>query len=134
MEMETITRQRGSAETAAWFRARLDELGIGQSDLARVHLANGDDRPMDTILRNLRRMASGEARVSGEMRAWLTHALWVKAENERRAKDLDQQIELLRSGQMHTSSNRVDTTAESLARVEGWREELRKLPAPFAVP
>ena len=89
---------------------------------------------MDTILRNLRRMASGEARVSGEMRAWLTHVVRVKAENIRRAHELDRQIELLRSGQMHTFSNHVDTTAESLARVESWREDLRRRPAPFSVP
>jgi hypothetical protein len=31
----------------------------------------GDDRPRDNIRRNLQRMATGEARVPGEMRAML---------------------------------------------------------------
>jgi hypothetical protein len=71
MEQETTTPGRGSAESAAWFRAKLDALGISQSALARLMLARGDDRQMATILRSLSRMASGDARVSGEMRALL---------------------------------------------------------------
>ena len=71
MEQETSTPGRGTAESAAWFRGKLEELGEGQSSLARRMIAAGDDRQFDTILRSLRRMASGEARVSGEMRALL---------------------------------------------------------------
>jgi hypothetical protein len=71
MEQDTITPGRGSSESAAWFRAKLDALEMSQSSLARLMLARGDDRQMTTILRSLSRMASGEARVSGEMRALL---------------------------------------------------------------
>ena len=68
---ETSTPGRGSPESAAWFRERLHVLGIGQSALARLMLEHGDDRQLATILRSLGRMANGDARVSGEMRALL---------------------------------------------------------------
>ena len=84
MEQE-ITPGRGSAESAAWFRARLDDLGIGQSELARSMIQLGDDRQFDTILRSLRRMVSGEARVSGEMRAMIGMMLQTKAEQAENA-------------------------------------------------
>ncbi len=71
MEQEMITPGRGSAESAAWFRAQLAALGVGQSALARFMLEHGDDRQFGTILRSLARMATGEARVSGEMRVML---------------------------------------------------------------
>ncbi len=69
--MEAKTASRGSPESAAWLRARLVELDLTQSSLARQMVSLGDDRDLDTILRALRRMASGEARVSGEMRVIL---------------------------------------------------------------
>ena len=50
MEQETITPGRGSAESAAWFRAQLVALGIGQSALARFMLEHGDDRQFATIV------------------------------------------------------------------------------------
>ena len=71
MEQETSIPGRGSPESAAWFRDKLEALGMGQSALARLMLAHGDDRQFATILRSVGRMASGEARVSGEMRALL---------------------------------------------------------------
>lgn len=71
MEQETSTPGRGSPESAAWFREKLSTLEISQSALARLMIACGDDRLMNTILRSFSRMASGEARVSGEMRALL---------------------------------------------------------------
>lgn len=70
-EQQTITPGRGSPESAEWFRERLGDLGLSQSAMARLMLERGDDRPVNTILRNLGRMASGEARVSGEMRVLL---------------------------------------------------------------
>jgi hypothetical protein len=70
--LETATPGRGTPESAAWFREQLEALGVGNSALARAMIENGDDRRFDTIVRGLRRMATGEARVSGEMRASLT--------------------------------------------------------------
>ena len=70
--LETTTPGRGIPESAAWFREQLEALGIGNSALARAMIENGDDRQFDTIVRGLRRMATGKARVSGEMRALLT--------------------------------------------------------------
>jgi hypothetical protein len=71
MEQETTTPGRGSPESAAWFRDRLARLGMSQAALARLMLERGDDRQSATILRSISRMASGDARVSGEMRALL---------------------------------------------------------------
>ncbi len=71
MEQETITPGRGSPESAAWFRDKLAALNMSQSALARLMIERGDDRQMTTVLRSLSRMASGDARVSGEMRALL---------------------------------------------------------------
>ncbi len=73
MEKDTIeiTPGRGSAEGAAWFRERLAALNLSQGALTRLMLDLGDDRREATIARCVSRMASGEARVSGEMRALL---------------------------------------------------------------
>lgn len=72
MTLETATPGRDTPKSAAWFREQLEALGVGNSALARAIIENGDDRQFDTIVRGLRRMATGEARVSGEMRALLT--------------------------------------------------------------
>ena len=62
----------GNPESAEWFRDRLRALGQSQTGLARLLTSLGDDRQPGTILRSVQRMANGEARVSGEMRALLT--------------------------------------------------------------
>jgi hypothetical protein len=62
----------GSPESAAWFRAELEALGMTQSGLAKWLEKRGDDRKPATILRHVQRMANGEARVSGEMRVILS--------------------------------------------------------------
>ena len=79
----TATPGRGTPESTAWFREQLDALGIGNSALARAMIDNGDDRQFDTIVRGLRRMATGEARVSSEMRALLTMMRSTPAEGRR---------------------------------------------------
>jgi hypothetical protein len=61
----------GTPESAAWFREQLAELGMSQSALAKWLQKRGDDRKPATILRHVHRMASGGARVSGEMRVIL---------------------------------------------------------------
>jgi hypothetical protein len=68
---DTSTPSRGNPESAQWFRDRLAVLGLAQSELARRMIAAGDDRQFATILRSIQRMAQGQARVSGEMRALL---------------------------------------------------------------
>jgi hypothetical protein len=62
----------GTPESAAWFRAALEEIGETQHGFAKWMKRLGDDRCVDTIRRNIQRMAKGEARVSGEMRVILT--------------------------------------------------------------
>jgi hypothetical protein len=69
---EEPLRHLGTPEDAEWFRVMLKEIGETQSSLARLMERNGDDRKAATILRNIQRMANGEARVSGEMRVILT--------------------------------------------------------------
>lgn len=66
---------RGNAESAKFFRHALEQLGENQSSLARLMKRHGDDRQPATILRNIQRMATGEARVSGEMRVLLNFML-----------------------------------------------------------
>jgi hypothetical protein len=61
----------GSPESAAFFRAKLAEIGETQSSLARLMKRYGDDRPERNILRSIQRTASGQSRVSGEMRVLL---------------------------------------------------------------
>jgi hypothetical protein len=78
---------RGSPESAAWFRAALEALGETQSSLARLMKRKGDDRQPNTILRNIQRMASGDARVSGEMRVILTMMQRAKDRGERRTAE-----------------------------------------------
>jgi hypothetical protein len=68
----------GTPESAAWFRAMLEELGETQASMARLMKRKGDDRQPATIERHMRRMANGEARVSGEMRVILTMMLRAK--------------------------------------------------------
>jgi hypothetical protein len=58
-------------QARAAFRKALDDLGETQSGLALRMQRLGDRRPLDTILRGVQRMASGETRVSGEMQVLL---------------------------------------------------------------
>ena len=74
----------GSPESAGYFRAALEELGETKSSFARLLNRKGDDRQPDTIMRNLRRMAAGDARVSGEMRVILTMMLRARRRAEQR--------------------------------------------------
>jgi hypothetical protein len=55
-------------ESAEEFRAFLKEIGESQSGFARIMKRLGDDREKATIQRHVQRMATGEARISGEMR------------------------------------------------------------------
>lgn len=56
------------SSSANEFRAFLAEIGESQSGFARTLLRMGDDRKKGTVLRHVQRMATGEARISGEMR------------------------------------------------------------------
>ena len=71
-----------SADSAAFFRTALAELGETQSSMARLMKRWGDDRQPSTILRNIQRMANGEARVSGEMRVLINFMLRGKKRRE----------------------------------------------------
>ncbi len=53
------------------FRQRLSNLGMSQSAFAVRLKQLGDSRSQETILRGVQRMATGEARVSGEMKVLL---------------------------------------------------------------
>ena len=113
---------RGTPESAAWFREQLAELGLSQAALARELAGRGDDRVFDTILRTLRRMAGGGARVSGEMRGFLG---LLKDHQE-----LKLQMEQLKAGKMHTGdatpSGDVDTTEQTVGRVQRSQDEVRQ--------
>jgi len=74
------------ADDAAWFRQMLEELGHTQASFARWLAENGDNRPPVTIARGVRRMANGEARVSGEMRVILSMMRAGKKKAEKRGE------------------------------------------------
>jgi hypothetical protein len=74
----------GTPESAEWFKTMLVELGETQASMARLMKRKGDDRQPATIERHIRRMANGEARVSGEMRVILTMMKRAKSRAEKR--------------------------------------------------
>jgi hypothetical protein len=59
------------SEQHSELRARIAQLGLTQSGMARLMKQLGDDRDEKNILRSIQRMIAGDARVSGEMRALL---------------------------------------------------------------
>lgn len=60
-----------SEEALASFREAMEELGLSPRALAQRMKRLGDGRKVDAILRSIQRMASGDARVSGEMQVIL---------------------------------------------------------------
>ena len=62
----------GGRASAAEFRAFLAEVGQTQSGLVRTLRRLGDHRAKNTIARHVQRLATGEARISGEMRVIMT--------------------------------------------------------------
>lgn len=56
-------------ETPSDFLSAIARHGFSQSSFARWLKDMGDDRTDATILRSVQRMAAGEHRISGEMRA-----------------------------------------------------------------
>ena len=87
MTDDTIIQQpvSGTLGSAAWFREALVELGETQASMARLMKHKGDDRQPETIARHMRRMATGEARVSGEMRVIIAMMTRSKQLAEKRA-------------------------------------------------
>jgi hypothetical protein len=76
------------------FKQALADLGVGTNALSKIMKHLGDDRPRDNIRRNLARMATGEARVPGEMRAILNMLDMLRlampgAFDQLRAQDVD---------------------------------------------
>lgn len=71
---------QGDAESAAWFRAQLQELGFTQGTFARFMQRRGDVRSK----RNIQRMCAGQVRVPGEMRVLL--GLMLRSKKRKMAK------------------------------------------------
>jgi hypothetical protein len=67
--MEDLEPERAGS---AAMRAVIDSLGLNQSRLAALMSGLGDARETKSILRSVQRMASSDARVSGEMQVILT--------------------------------------------------------------
>jgi hypothetical protein len=59
-------------EASEAFRVSLADLQVSQRRFAVLMGQMGDKRPFDTILRSIQRMATQEARVSGEMQVIMT--------------------------------------------------------------
>lgn len=70
---EKLDQGAGPAnDNAAWFRQMLKRRGHTQASFARWLAENGDTRPPVTIACGVRRMANGEAKVSGELRVLMS--------------------------------------------------------------
>ncbi|MBR0663994.1 hypothetical protein GXW71_06445 [Roseomonas hellenica] len=74
----------GTPESAVLFTLQLTELGMSIADLARTMQRHGDDRPRENIETTLRRVAKGEARFSGELKALL--GMMLRSQRRRMAK------------------------------------------------
>ena len=74
--METILAELedevAAGAVTTTFRLDIEALGLSQRALASKMKALGDPRTFDTILRGIQRMATGDARVSGEMQVIMT--------------------------------------------------------------
>ncbi|HEY4254380.1 MAG TPA: hypothetical protein VGM87_24455 [Roseomonas sp.] len=81
----------GTPESAAAFTAHLTELGMTVADLARTMVRHGDDRPRENIETTLRRVAKGEARFSGELKALL--GMMLRSQRRRIAKAAEKAAE-----------------------------------------
>jgi len=79
------------AEGAAWFRARLAEVGETQGSLAQLMKRCGDLRPEKSILRSIQRMAAGDVKVPGEMRVVLHLLAKSRAKRARQAAAAQQE-------------------------------------------
>lgn len=94
-----------SAEAAtAAFRSELEELGLSQRGLATKMRALGDSRGFETVLRGVQRIATGDARVSGEMQVIMTLLLRERARAKRLAS----------AAQWSESEGALSTTVEGV--------------------
>jgi CRISPR/Cas system-associated protein endoribonuclease Cas2 len=73
--------------SAAEFRAFLNEIGKTQCGFASTLKRIGDTRQKDAIQRHVSRLASGKARISGEMRVIM--AIFRKSHRKRRARSAE---------------------------------------------
>jgi len=76
-------RPQTPEEATAAFRAALESLELSQRALAGRMRELGDKRDFDAILRSVQRMATADARVSGEMQVIMTLLLRERARAER---------------------------------------------------
>jgi hypothetical protein len=66
-----MNRSEHALQSPYDLRGAIAELGYTQSGFARRLQELGDDRPVKNILRTVQRMIAGDARVSGEIRAFI---------------------------------------------------------------
>jgi predicted RNase H-like HicB family nuclease/predicted transcriptional regulator len=103
--------------------------------LVPVDLPGRTVRANITVDEALLRKIDQTAQASGTTRSGLLAEAargWLRANRrewaDKRARDLQRQLDLLRSGKMTTGETRatgdVDTTAASIAQIEGWLAEL----------
>jgi hypothetical protein len=108
----------GTPDGAAWFRAKLAEIGESQRSLARLLVRYGDDRKLETITRHIGRIAGGQARVPGEMRALLNMIQRGIERRERRLElEAERGLERIREA-LEASAATVPLTAEERAKLD----------------
>jgi predicted RNase H-like HicB family nuclease len=119
----------------------LDDVGVVVGEvLVPVEMPGRAVRANITVDEGLLRRIDTAARAAGNTRSgFLADAAraWFRRERfdwaEKRARDLQRQLELLRSGKMRSVENHgrgeIDTTADNIKRIEGWLAELDELKA-----
>jgi hypothetical protein len=117
----------GTPDGAAWFRAKLEELGESQRGLAKILKRYGDDRQFETIVRHLSRIATGQARVPGEMRALLN----MMQRGKERSAAKREAAERLEAARSHKSLVDPDSLIGDAAAEMGWLDDDGPI---FAVP
>jgi hypothetical protein len=80
-------REQTPEEAAEEFRQALVEFNETQRSFAGRMIALGDRRKFEAVLRSIQRMASGEAKVSGEMQVIMTLLKRERARTQRRLQN-----------------------------------------------
>lgn len=110
-----------AAQTAETLRTTLEALLETQYGLAKRLAELGDQRPFNTILRSIQRMAAGETRISGEMQAIL--GMLIRERERARADAVSLEWSTNEHGVVRTA-----TKGFSIALIperSGWRVEVR---------
>jgi hypothetical protein len=110
-----------AAQAAENLRTTLEALRETQYGLAKRLAELGDQRPFNTILRSIQRMAAGETRVSGEMQAIL--GMLIRERERAKADAASLEWSTNEHGVVKTATKGFSITL--IPERSGWRVEVR---------